>query len=62
MKRQKIIQVPFGNVDKMRRYYGCSRTTVYTSLAYKNNSELAKTIRRDAIAMFGGYETTKVIF
>ena len=62
MRRKKIITIPNGTADKIARYHGCSRVTVFNALAYKSDSLLANSIRRDALSMFGGVETSKVIF
>lgn len=61
-KRKKIIQVPHGTVAKMCKVFGCRRTAIYDALGYKTESELAKTIRKNALAFYGGVETSKIVF
>ena len=60
-KRKPIIQVPYGNVDKICKAVRCRRTAVYDALAFKTNSELANLIRQTAISTYGGVKTTKLI-
>lgn len=60
-RRKKIIQVPPGNVEKIMRAIGCSRSAVFNALAYRSDSETAKFIRTQAISLYGGVETTKLI-
>lgn len=60
-RRIKIIMVPHGNVDKMCKAFNCRKTAVYDALKFNTDSELAKSIRRDAIAIYGGVQTTKLV-
>lgn len=61
-KRKKIIQVPHGNVDKMCEAFRCKRSAVYNALSFKSDSELSKAIRQNALAFYGGVQTTKLVF
>ena len=60
-KRIRIIQVPSGNIDKLCKACRCKRTIVYDALRYRANSELAKSIRENAVNLYGGVKTTKLI-
>lgn len=60
-RRKKIIQVPHGTVEKIVSVMGCSRAAVFNALAYRSDSENAKTIRAQALAYYGGIETTKLV-
>ena len=60
-RRKKIIQIPKGNIDKLMAAVGCSRYAVWNALAYRCDSETAKSIRRMALSSFGGVETTKLV-
>lgn len=60
-KRKKIIQVPPGNIEKLCKAMRCKRTAVYDALAFKTDSELANSIRHNAITLYGGVQTTKLI-
>jgi len=60
-RRKKIIQVPHGNVEKMMKAYGYTRSAVYNALAYRTDSETAKMIRSQAVELYGGVATTKLI-
>lgn len=61
-RRKKIIMVPHGNVQKMMKAYGYTRSAVYNALAFRTDSETAKLIRNQAIQLYGGVTTTKIIF
>lgn len=60
--KKKVITVPKGAVDGIRRSLNVDRATVYNALAYRSNSETAQQIRRLATSTYGGIETTKVVF
>lgn len=60
--KKKVITVPKGAVDGIRRSLNVDRSTVYNALTYRSNSETAQQIRRLATSTYGGIETTKVIF
>lgn len=60
--KKKVITVPRGAVDGIRRSLNVDRATVYNALAYRSNSETAQQIRRLATSTYGGIETTKVVF
>lgn len=60
-RRKKIIQVPPGAVEKMCKAFRCKRTAVYDALSYATDSELANVIRKNALEVYGGVATTKLI-
>jgi hypothetical protein len=60
-RRKKIIMVPHGTVDKLCKVFGCRRTAVYDALGFKTDSELAKSIRQNAVTFYGGIQTTKIV-
>ena len=60
-KRIRIIQVPSGNIEKLCKACRCKRTLVYDALRYKTDSELAKSIRENAVNLYGGVKTTKLV-
>ena len=49
-------------VQSMADAHGCSLQCVYAALAYRSDSELAKVLRKQAIDIYGGVETTKIVF
>lgn len=53
--------VPHGTVDKLCKVFGCRRTAVYDALGFKTDSELAKSIRQNAVTFYGGIQTTKIV-
>ena len=61
-KYKKIIKVPQGCIQKLAALHGCSRQSVYAALIYNTDSTLAGAIRRDALNVFGGVESKKVVF
>lgn len=63
MKRKKIIQMPTReSVRQLAEANRCSETAVYNALANRTDSGLAKAIREQAVNIYGGVETTKIIF
>lgn len=60
-KRVKIIQLPIGNVQKMAKAFNCTQAMIYKALSYGSYSELAENIRKQAIDVYGGVSTTKLI-
>ena len=60
-RRKKFIQVPRGAVEKMCKGFRCKKTAVYDALNFKTNSELANMIRKSAVDMYGGIQTTKYV-
>lgn len=62
MQRKKIIKVPLDAIGQMAAAHGCSKVTVWNALAYRSYSEQARTIREQAINIYGGVETTKLVF
>ena len=61
VKRKRVIQVPPGTVDKLCKAFRCKRTAVYDALAFNSDSELANIIRQNAVSMYGGVQTTKLV-
>ena len=61
-KKQKIIRVSPENRKKLIALHGCTEATVYNALAYKTHSAIAAAIRSDALNIFKGVETDKVVF
>lgn len=60
-RRIKIIQVPPGAVEKMCKAFRCKKTAVYDALKFATDSELAHIIRKNAVEVYGGVTTTKLI-
>ena len=58
--KKRIIQVPVGNVPKIAKEMNCGKSAVYNALNYTSNSETAKTIRKKAIEIYGGVQTSKL--
>lgn len=61
-KKKKIISMPRGAIGRICNDFGCKKTTVYSALSYDIDSELAQKIRKDAVEIYGGVETTKIVF
>lgn len=61
VRRKKIIQVPFGTIEKICRDMNCRKTAVYDALNYSTDSKLANIIREKAISVYGGIKTSKWI-
>ena len=61
-KIKKIIKVSPESCKKLGTLHNCSKQSVYAALAYNTDSALAVAIRRDAVKVFGGVETDKVVF
>lgn len=62
IKKRKIIMLPLGRVDQMARAHNVTRSTVYNALAYRSDSETAQLIRQQAVELYGGVETSRVVF
>lgn len=63
MRRKKIIQVPKReDVKNLAATNKCSETAVYNALAFRTDSELAKNIREQAVNIYGGIQTGKLVF
>ena len=60
-KRVKKIQLPVGNVQKMAKAFNCSDAMIYKALSYGSNSEMAENIRKQAVEIYGGIETFRLI-
>lgn len=52
----RYIDLPKNHKSELRRKFGVSGMTVWSALAFKWNSDLAKAIRKEAISL-GGVET-----
>lgn len=59
--KKRIIQVSPDNFQKICKAFNTPRVSVYNALAYRSNSERAVMIRKQAIDLYGGVETTKLI-
>lgn len=46
----------------MMASFGCGKVAVYNALAYRSDSEMAKTIRKQAVSLYGGVETSVIVF
>ncbi len=60
-RRKSFIQVPHGAIEKMCEALGCKKTAVYDALNYATDSELAVSIRKNALENYGGVKTSKLI-
>ena len=58
---KKIVMVPPKNIQKIAEAHHITRGAVYAILAYKSYSDLAQLIRKQAVDLYGGIDTTKVI-
>ena len=61
-KKKPMIVLPIGNAQKMAKAFNVTPATIYNALSYSRNSELSVKIRREALDVYGGVETHKVIF
>ncbi len=61
-KKLKIIKVSIEGRKKLLSMYQCTTTTLYNALGYRTNSSIAENIRKDALSMFGGVVTEKIVF
>ena len=52
-KKEKIL-VEKSKIEKLMKFFGCGRATVYNALAYSTNSEMAQKIRHRALNHYGG--------
>jgi len=62
VRKKKVIRVANGKVEQIAQANNCSVAAVYNALSYVSDSEMAKKIRKEAIALYGGVTETKVIF
>ena len=60
-RRKRIISVPRGHVDKIAKAMRCTPSAVYNALAYRSESELANSIRQQALLFYGGVENFKYV-
>lgn len=61
-RKVKVIKVSLEGRKKLQAMYQCTNTTLYNALGYRTNSVIAEKIRTDALNMFGGVKTEKVVF
>ena len=61
-KKRKIIQIPRGTVDQIAKANNCSKVMVYNALRYATDSAAAQKIRREALELYGGIVTSKIVF
>lgn len=59
--KKKIIQVSPDSFQKICKAFNASRASVYFALSFKSDSDRAVMIRKQAIELYGGIETTKII-
>ena len=59
--KKKQIQVSSENLKKICKAFNTPRVSVYNALGYRSNSDRAVMIRKQAIELYGGIETTKII-
>lgn len=61
-KTDKIL-VDLSAIHKLMDAFGCNKTTVYNALAFRTNSDMAKSIRKTAVDRFSGVKTkqTRII-
>ena len=62
MRSKKIIKCPKRSIEMMMASFGCGKVAVYNALAYRSDSEMAKTIRKQAVSLYGGVETSVIVF
>jgi hypothetical protein len=60
--KKKIIAVPAANVRKLADAHHITQAAVYNMLSFNSNSQLAQLVRKQAVDMYGGVNTTKVYF
>ena len=61
-RRKPIIVLPQGVPQKMAEVYGVTPATIYNALSYSRNSRLCEKIRKDAVELYGGVQSTKPVF
>lgn len=61
IKKEKII-VPLKQISALMARFDCKKTAVYNALAYRSQSEQAKSIRQVAIKEHDGRKVTVVTF
>lgn len=60
--RKPLIVVPLGTPQKMAEVFNVTAQSVYDALNYSSNSEKAMKIRKEALELYGGVSTEKVVF
>lgn len=61
VNKKKIVVVHPKNVEKLAEAHHIAKGTVYAMLAYKSYSGLAQLVRKQAVDLYGGVKTTKVV-
>lgn len=54
--RPTIIAVPYGNSSRLAKHFGVTVQAVRNALKFVTDSELARSIRREALANYAGRE------
>lgn len=62
MKKKEKIIVPLKQISILMERFECKKTAVYNALAYRSQSEQAKSIRQVALKECGGRKTTVITF
>ena len=60
--KRHYIAVPKGAVEKICNSLNCSRATVFHALNYNSNTDLGRKIRQEAVEVYGGVESIKVVW
>ena len=60
--KKRCISVPVGVIDQLREETKAGRSTVYYSLRYERDSEVARKIRDLALTKYGGRMITKIVW
>lgn len=61
MTRKKIIKIPARSLTPLMNAFNASRASVFNALAFRSESERARMIRKAAVELYGGVETTKLV-
>ena len=56
------MKMPVGMVGQMAALYQCTEQAIYNALAFKSDSLAAQKIRKEAVELYGGVVTSKVVF
>lgn len=57
-KKAPVIIVPHGQTKRIAIQFGCTIQTVRNALKYMSDTEQAQRIRKEAIELYGGTETS----
>ena len=58
-RKQKKIQLPYGMQRKMANHFGVSVQTINSALTFVTDSDIAVSIRKEAIENYGGKEIVR---